>query len=262
MPLLHFFTNTNPSLDFPAPLYTVSHDFLSTKELPREGVTIKVMSYNTEYRGYPSRVGRYGAKIQEVDAAVVGTQENQDRDALASASGYHVVPASGNQNPIYYNPAKVSFVDNSNGWMDIPRDNYAQRTITWAKFKIKGTNTDFYFFNTHLPHNHNQASSRNTHARIARMLLSKREELGSANMPTVIVGDCNPFASNGASEGSFESNLEAGGFKKAYQAQGNPGYSGLDKIFVSSHWTWSNGADQGTGSSDHPAIAVELHLWM
>jgi len=53
-----------------------------------------------------------------------------------------------------------------------------------------------------------------------------------------------------------------GGFKKAYQARGNPGYSGLDKIFVSSHWTWSNGADQGTGSSDHPAIAVDLRLWM
>merc|ERR1712129_260839 len=47
------------------------------------------------------------------------------------------------------------------------------------------------FFNTHLPHNHGQARSKNTHARIARSLLKKRAELGAGNMPTVIVGDMN-----------------------------------------------------------------------
>jgi len=93
------------------------------------------------------------------------------------------------------------------------------------------------------------------------MLLKKREELGAASMPTVVTGDMNPFASNGASEGSFESNLVAGGFDKSYQARGNPGYGGLDKILHSrSHWTSSKGADQGTGRSDHPAIAVDLTL--
>jgi len=79
-------------------------------------------------------------------------------------------------------------------------------------------------------------------------------------MPTVITGDCNPFASYGASEGSFESNLARAGFEKSYEARGNPGFRGLDKIFASPHWKSSNGADQGTGSSDHPAIAVDLTL--
>jgi len=114
------------------------------------------------------------------------------------------------------------------------------------------------FFNTHLPHNHGAAASRNTHALIARDLLLKRTELGAADMPTVVVGDCNPFASSGAADGSFESNLVDAGFQKVYQARGNPGYGGLDKIFASAHWTSSNGADQGTGTSDHPAIAVDL----
>merc|ERR1712232_67394 len=159
---------------------------------------------------------------------------------------------------MFYNPNKVTLVDGSVGHMSIPRDNYAARTIVWAKFRVNSS--EFLFFNTHLPHNHNEASSRNTHARIAQMLLRKRWELGADDVPTVMTGDMNPFASNGASEGSFESNLEAAAFTKAYQAKGNPGYRGLDKIFSSPHWTPSNGADQGTGRSDHPAIAVDLTL--
>merc|ERR1711972_591946 len=158
----------------------------------------------------------------------------------------------------FYNPNKVTLVDGSVGHMSILRDNYAARTIVWARFRLG--NSEFWFFNTHLPHNHNQATSRNTHARIAQQLLSKREEPGAGSAPTVITGDCNSFASSGASEGSFESNLIAAGFEKSYQARGNPGYSGLDKIFASGHWSSASGADQGTGSSDHPAIAVDLTL--
>merc|ERR1711972_1026374 len=97
----------------------------------------------------------------------------------------------------FYNPNKVTLVDGSVGHMSILRDNYAARTIVWAKFRLNSS--EFLFFNTHLPHNHNQASSRNTHARIAQQLLSKREELGAGSAPTVITGDCNPFASSSAS---------------------------------------------------------------
>lgn len=94
------------------------------------------------------------------------------------------------------------------------------------------------------------------------MLLDKREELGAENDPTIVTGDCNPFASSGASRGSFESNLAAGGILKVYEATGSTGgYAGLDKIFASQeHWTWSNAADVGTGTSDHPAIAADLTL--
>lgn len=220
--------------------------------------TVKVMSYNTQYTGYPSRVSQYGAKIREVDAGIVGTQECQDAASLARASGYDVVPNTGFQNPIFYNPSKVSLVSGSSGWIDIPRDNHAPRTITWAKFMLNST--EMLFFNTHLPHNHGQAWSKNTHARIARTLLHKRHELGAGNIPTVAVGDMNTFASQGASEGSFESNLMLAGWHKSYQARGNPGHVGLDQIFATSHWISSNGADRGTGGSDHPAIAVYVNL--
>jgi len=159
---------------------------------------------------------------------------------------------------ILYQPSKVTFLGEA-GSMAIPSDKYAQRTISWAKFRLGSE--EFFFFNTHLPHNHGEASSPNTHAEIAQMLLAKREELGAASLPTVVVCDCNPFASNGHWEGSFEDNLGWAGIAKVYQAVGNPGYSGLDKIFASSdHWTWANGADQGTGGSDHPAIAADLTI--
>jgi len=227
--------------------------------VPAPSSVLKAMSYNTEYRGYPGRVPSYGKKIRQVNAAIVGTQENQDKYALARASGYSLVPISGNRNPIYYNPSMVTYVEGTSGTMRIPRDNYARRYISWAQFSLG--NSSFWHFNTHLPHNHNEARSRNTHARIARMLLRKRAELGAGDAPTVVTGDMNPFASNGNTEGSFESVLVAAGFHLSYKARGNTGgYRGLDKILASRHWRSFNGADQGTGSSDHPAIAVDLEL--
>jgi len=209
-----------------------------------------------------TRVGQFGDKISEVGAGVVGTQEVQDRFMLASAARYQAVDGIGSQNPILYHPGKVEMVPGTSGWMEIPNDNYARRTFTWAKFKIVGQSAEFMFFNTHMPHPHGQAADRNTHARIARDLLAKMDELQARSTPSVVVGDFNPFASAGASEGSFESNLVASGrFFKAYQGLGTTGgFAGLDKIFASSHWDSSNGADQGTGSSDHPAIAVDLTL--
>jgi beta-glucanase (GH16 family) len=221
--------------------------------------TMTVMSYNTQYTGYPSLVHKFGSKMREVNAGIIGTQECQDAAALASASGYVAVPDTGFQNPIFYNPSKVSLVQGSPGWMKIPRDDYAERTVTWAKFMLGST--EVLFFNTHLPHNHNQARSRNTHARIAKSLLQKRKELGAEDVPTVIVGDMNTFASQGASEGSFASNIVNAGWHKSYEARGDRGgHAGLDQIFASPHWTSSNGADRGTGGSDHTAITVDVTL--
>merc|ERR1712187_266375 len=104
-------------------------------------------------------------------------------------------------------------------------------------------------------------SSRNTHAGIAQQLLQKMNELGANGEPTVVVCDCNPFASSGSSQGSFESNLNDAGFPTAYIATGNEGgYGGLDKIFVSMNWNVVSAKDEGTGSSDHPAITADLEL--
>ena len=103
------------------------------------------------------------------------------------------------------------------------------------------------------------ATDRNTHAGIARQLVDKRNELGAG--ATIVVGDCNPFASNGASEGSFESNLADRGIPLVYVGTGAfGGYGYLDKIFATSEWTKIDAGDRGTGGSDHPAISASLRL--
>jgi len=221
--------------------------------------TIKVMSYNTEYRDYKNRMEGYAAKIREVAPAMVGLQECQDRDGLARLSGYTANLETGKQNYMLFDPSKVTLV--SGGWMPIPRDDYAPRAITWGKFMLG--DIAIWFFNTHLPHNHNEARSQRTHARIADMLLQKRKELGAEHEPTVVVGDMNSHASafNKVDTGGFESNLEANGFVWAYTAKGNPGYPRIDHILYSAeHWTHSGCRDTGTGGSDHTSITCDLTL--
>ena len=85
--------------------------------------------------------------------------------------------------------------------------------------------------------------------------------IGAGGTPTIVVGDCNPFASNGASEGSFESNLASRGIPLVYVGTGAfGGYGYLDKIFATTEWTKIDASDRGTGGSDHPAISASLRL--
>merc|ERR1712187_473129 len=117
----------------------------------------------------------------------------------------------------------------------------------------------------HLPHNHNEAASPKTHAKIAEMFLQKRIELGAENAPTVVVGDMNSHAShfNQVEGGGFERNLEQNGFTWAYTAKGGHGngHGGIDHILYSTaHWTHSGCRDTGTGGSDHTSITCDLTL--
>jgi endonuclease/exonuclease/phosphatase family metal-dependent hydrolase len=217
------------------------------------------MSYNTEYKNYNARMGGYAAKIREIAPAIVGLQECQNRDGLASRSGYTAITSTGSQNYMLFDPTKVTLVNG--GKMRIPRDNYAERFITWGQFKLGDATV--WFFNTHLPHNHNEARSRTTHAKIAKRFLDKRKELGAENAPTIMVGDMNSHASNfnKVQGGGFESNLQANGFTLAYTARGNPGYGAIDHILYSTaHWKHSGCKDTGTGGSDHTSITCDLTL--
>merc|ERR1711994_624844 len=169
-----------------------------------------------------------------------------DVEALARQSGYapNRIRGDGPKNDVLFDPNKINVV--SGDTMPILRDRYARRAITWAQFKLG--NVTGYFFTTHLPHNHGEASSKTSHAKIARAFLQKRRDLGIDNAPTIMVGDMNSFASNyqQVEGGGFESNLVANGFVWAYKARGNPGYRGLDHILYSrAHWTHTGCRDTG-----------------
>ena len=93
------------------------------------------MSYNTEYTGYgDGRLPSFAAKIAEVAPDVMGLQECQDPNALASASGYTLLTLTGPQNYILYDENRLQVL--ARGSMNIPRDDYAQRTITWGKYVL------------------------------------------------------------------------------------------------------------------------------
>ncbi len=227
----------------------------------RDEVVIKVMSYNTLYTNYPGHGGddasmkQLGDNIINLNPTVLGTQETQDRFLLEDyTDGLLKLVPDTEGNPIYYNPQKVGL--KTSGWFSIPRDDYAERTITYAEFNCG--DAEFWLFNTHLPHKHNEAGAEGTHAKIAQMLLDKKQELGADYNATVITGDFNSFASDGDPQGSFESNIIANGdFAKSYQAE----HWGIDKIFHSrTSWTAANGADGPHGGSDHTPIHVELTM--
>jgi len=201
----------------------------------------------------------YADKIKEVAPAIVGLQECQNRDGLARLTGYTANRETGKQNYMLFDPQKVTLLNG--GWMPIPRDDYAPRAITWGKFMLG--EREIFFFNTHLPHNHNEATSQTTHASIAAMFFQKRREVGAENAPTIVVGDMNSHASNfnRVHTGGFESNLEKNGFVWAYTARGSPGYGRIDHILYSAaHWTHSGCRDTGTGGSDHTSITCDLTL--
>jgi len=230
---------------------------------PSSGLT-RVMSYNTVYSGYPccggDRVAAFGDMIERVSPAVVGVQECQDADYLAQTMPAYSVAGTGGSrgNNILYDPSKVEFLGNG-GQQVIISDTYATRIFVYGKFR-EPDGTEFWFFNTHLPHNLGDATDRNSHARIAQSMLTKMRELNTDGDPVVVVCDCNPFASSGASMGSFESNLNQAGFTTAYVGTGSlGGYGFLDKIFVMNGGS-SNGAEYGQGASDHPAISADLSL--
>jgi hypothetical protein len=94
--------------------------------------TVKAMSYNTEYTGYTDgRINDFAQKIAEVAADVVGLQECQNPIDLARLSGYTLLLETGTQNYILYNAKRLQQLES--GSINIPRDDYSQRTITWAK---------------------------------------------------------------------------------------------------------------------------------
>lgn len=223
--------------------------------------TIKIMSYNTEYKDYNARMGGYAEEIRRVQPAIVGLQECQNRDGLAGLAQYSAALKTGRQDYMLYNSGMVQLLDD--GWLRIPRDLYAERAITWGKFRVGSR--EIFLFNTHLPHNHGEAASQQTHAKIARMFFKLRRDLGADTAPTIMVGDMNSFASNWnqVEGGGFTSNLQGNGFTNAYTGQGyqGQGFAGLDHILYSTeHWTASDCQDAGTGGSDHSSITCMMTL--
>lgn len=74
----------------------------------------------------------------------------------------------------------------SKGW-----DAACYRTCTWAHFKHKRLNKEFFYFNTHLDHKGSVARSESM-----KLIISKMKELNPGGLPCVLTGDFNSTEDN------------------------------------------------------------------
>merc|ERR1711904_150617 len=181
-----------------------------------------------------------GNVIKDLNADVVGTQETQDKYGLATASSRTLVEGTDFQNPMYYDPTKLSV--SSSGWEDIPNDNYATRTYVWATFSVGARSVSV--FNTHLPQKHGEAGSIDAHKQVAEQIAGQARSISGCK---VIMGDMNPHA------GDFKGEISSLGFNLVAQSTSQLG--GYDQIFVSSECgAVSNTGDGPNGGSDHVPV--------
>jgi len=197
------------------------------------------VSYNIKYNNAQGVTGP-GNSIKEMKADVVGTQETQDKDGLARTSSRTLVDGTDFQNPMYYDPSKISVINS--GWEKIPRDKYSSRTFVWATFSVG--DKPVTLFNTHLPHKHGESESINAHKLVAEQIAEKGKSIGGCQ---VIMGDMNPHA------GDFKAEISRLGYKLV--AESRSVLRGYDQIFVSGECgAVSDTGDGPDGGSDHVPV--------
>lgn len=83
---------------------------------------------------------------------------------------------------------QINAIDSWFGWMPwhAPQTGWLPRICTWGKFKIKATNQEFYFYNTHLDHMFADAQKW-----CAQNVAQHIAEQNKENLPVILVGDFN-----------------------------------------------------------------------
>lgn len=218
--------------------------------------SIRVATYNVEYKNFDHRVYSLAEDISQSNADLVGTQENMSPGKLAQATGMSFARL-GNRgdNSILYRQSRLYPV--SSGTEMIANDYIApnvRRSIAYGVFQFQ--NRQIFVANIHLPHRKGAASDPATHSRIAHQLLDLRNRKGAKNFPSIVLCDCNSFASNGSVK--FETVLHNNGFKIAQRGHI---YGGIDKVFFTpAHFSRHGGDVRKKHISDHDIVYADLKL--
>lgn len=173
--------------------------------------SVAVMSYNIRFdnpndgsSAWPYRKHAVADMIgRKYQVDIVGLQEvlvHQLHDLTNSLPYYNWVGAGrddghqkGEYSPILYRSDKFDLIATNTFWLsenpEMPGskswDTSITRVVTWAKFKDRSSEKEFYFFNTHFDH-------RGVQARIesAKLLVERISEI-SENLPVIVTGDFN-----------------------------------------------------------------------
>lgn len=185
----------------------------------------------TGFKRWDSRKSNILARIKASSPLIIGTQENtgwQAQYILEQCPGYKLLgrnlygtdynsisPSNTSQmdyeiEALYYDSSAVELVDGQweTFWLsstpDTPRSKLDgvqySRACTWAKFRLKGSNTVFYAFNSHFHANSGVLTGydpEQIRRQEAEVVLKKIKEITGGNSPLIWTGDfnCKPTAS-------------------------------------------------------------------
>ena len=172
----------------------------------------KIISFNVRYSSAPEIDGDNRWELRR-DAAVkmvaqqkplaMGLQEacpDQIDFLDLNLTGYKHIGVgrddgkrAGEMMAIYYDTTRLTLLDSGTFWLSetpekvsIGWDAACNRTCTWGHFKMKDTDFEFLYFNTHLDHLGSLARKNSI-----KLIVAKMTELNPDNLPVFLSGDFN-----------------------------------------------------------------------
>ena len=172
----------------------------------------KIISFNVRYSSAPEIDGdnrwelRRDAAVKMVaqqKPLVMGLQEacpDQIDFLDLNLTGYKHIGVgrddgkrAGEMMAIYYDTTRLTLLDSGTFWLsETPEkvslgwDAACNRTCTWGHFKVKDTDFEFLYFNTHLDHLGSLARKNSI-----KLIVDKMTELNPDNVPVFLSGDFN-----------------------------------------------------------------------
>jgi endonuclease/exonuclease/phosphatase family metal-dependent hydrolase len=225
---------------------------------------LRVMTYNVRYPNPADGVDFWDnrkeisvAVIREKDPDIFGTQElffRQGEYFVEQLPDYKWFGLSrrGNHEDehmgIFYKPSRLELLDSGNYWLsetpDVPGsmswDVSLPRMVSWGRFRVKGSQLEFYFLNTHFPHRRQDANAR---VHCAEVIASRLASL-PRDVPLILAGDFNAAADSEVHQTLATTLQDAwllaenrtGPEGTSHGFTGKPGASRIDWILLRGPW--------------------------
>ncbi|WP_222937109.1 endonuclease/exonuclease/phosphatase family protein [Cytophaga sp. FL35] len=169
-----------------------------------------VMTYNIKYDNKEDQVNNWNFRkeamvdlIHNQRPDVIGMQEVLHRQLEFLDKGldnYAYVGVGrddgkekGEYSPIFYNSSEYEVLESNTFWLSrspekvsVGWDASMERICTYARFREKKSQKEFWMFNTHFDHRGDKARKKSV-----RLILKKIDEINSENLPVVLTGDLN-----------------------------------------------------------------------
>lgn len=199
---------------------------VNTLPAQTNALTLCVMTYNLRFasatppHAWPERQPIARDCIRSVAPDVIGTQEGlypQLKDLAADLPEYAWIGTGrdggsrGEFMAVFYRRERLEPVAFDHFWLsDTPEvvasstwGNTCRRMVTWVRFRERQTGREFYFWNTHLDHQVEDARQKGA------ALIAERVKVLKTGLPVLLVGDFNAIA---AQSKAYEIVTKDGGF--------------------------------------------------